>query len=807
MNSIAQDLRFALRQLRHSPGFAITTILTLALGVGSAAAVFSVIDATLLRPLPYAHQERLVFPDTRSIAGFNQPWSLPGFLDARSELHSLQDLAGYTSYTRINLESPSGPVSLAAVKSTDNFFHVFGVRPLLGRTYLPGEDQPGRDDVAVLSYEVWQRDFGGQSSAVGKVVRLDGTPYTVIGVMPSGFRYPLESLNAIYIPLHPDPTYVHSRGDHWMMSVGLLKSGVTLPQAQADFNGVFANLARAYPESDTGRTVRLLPLRAAETGEVDAPLKTLGLAVLALLAIACVNVAGLLLARGVKREREMALRAAVGANRSRLIQQTLTESLVFSLAGLGLGVVFAWVLLRVMRTFLVSALARGVDVHLNLAALGVALLLSGATSILASLAPALRLSAIDPNRALRASASAGTGRGQQRLRSLFVVTQVALSLVLLVLSGLLLRNLSSLLTIRLGYPADKILTTQIALSPGRYANTHPVATLYEPLLDRVEHLPGVQAAGLINMLPIQSFGSNRDVHINGQPPYPAHLDVTAEQRFVTPGYFKVMGIQLLRGRMLSPGLDPWQNPGTIVVNQAFRRKFFSNGGDPVGAHLDDNDKTTIVGLVSDVRQDLREPPRAETDLLIDEVPPKDRLEMLSTMTLVVRAAGDPQQLVAPIRAALHDLDPTIPFQTPETMAQVVSDSLVFERLENWLFGIFAGFALLLAVIGLYGLMQHEVELRTRDIGIRMALGSTRVGVMVQILRRVAVLMAAGIGLGWSLTLVLQKVMASVIQLQAGHDAVLLLALTLSLGLVGVAATLLPARRAASIDPVKALRTE
>lgn len=812
MNSILQDLRLTLRQFRNAPGFALTTILTLALGIGSAAAVFSVIDATLLRPLPYANQSRIVSPDTRSLVGWHQPWSLPSYLDARPQLSTFKALAGYNAFTRINLEGPNGPVSLPAVKSTDNFFTVFGVKPILGRTYLPGEDQPGKDMVTVLSYEVWQRDFNGLPDVVGKVVRLDGAPYTIIGVMPSGFRFPLQTMNAIYTPLHPDDANLHCRGCHWLESVGLLKPSVTLRQAQANFSEVFANLARAYPESDTGRTVRVLPLQSTITSHVGAPLETLCFAVFALLAIACVNVAGLLLARGVKREREMALRAAVGASRGRLIRQMVTESLVLSIASLGVGMLLAWLLLAAMRTFLVSALARGVDVKLNVTVLATAVVLSGITSILASLAPALRLSRTDPNRALRSGVAIGASRSQRRLRSSFVVTQVALSLVLLVVSGLLLRNLDALLTTELGYPSDRILTTQITLSPANYGNKDPLATLYQPLLERVAHLPGVQSAGFINILPIQNFGINQNVHISGQPPYPDKLDVTAENRFVTPGYFDVMGIHLLRGRMLSPALDPWQNPaGTVVVNQAFERKFFSNGGDPLGSHLDDSDKqalkTGIVGMVSDIRQDLREPPLAEMDWLLSEYPPKDRLSIMANMTLVVRSDGDPQQLVAPIRSAIHDIDPTIPFQTPETMAQVISDSLVFERMENWLFGTFAGFALLLAVVGIYGLIQHEVELRTRDIGIRMALGSTRGAVARQILSRVTLLMGGGIVLGWSLTLVAQKVLASVVELRAAHDAVLLLAITITLGLVGIAASLLPARRAASINPMQALRTE
>ncbi|SEG30968.1 duplicated orphan permease [Bryocella elongata] len=812
MHTILQDLRFTLRQLRSAPSFAITTILTLALGIGCATAVFSVIDATLLRPLPFAHQGEIVVPETLAIAGFHQPWSLPSYLDARQQLDTFSALAGYSTFARVNLEGPSGPVSLPAVKSTDNFFTVFGVKPLLGRTYLPGEDQPGRDDVAVLSYEVWQREFSSQTDVVGKVVRLDGKPFTILGVMPAGFRFPLQTIHAIYIPLHADPFYISCRACHWMETVGLLKPGVTLERSQANFNETFTNLARSYPASDTGRTVHVLPLQVSINKQAGAPLKTLGFAALALLSIACVNVAGLLLARGVKREREMALRAAVGAGRARIIRQMITESLALSAAGLGLGMAIAWLLLAAMRTFLISALARGIDVHLNLPALGVALLLSGLTSLAASMAPALRLSGTDPVLALRSGVSTGPSRSQHRLRSSFIVMQVALSMVLLSVAGLLLRNLASMLTTELGYPAEKILTTQVTLSPASYAGKDPIATLYQPLLDRVSHMPGVQAAGFINVLPIQNFGSNRDTHITGQPPYPPRLDVTAETRYVTPGYFDAMGIHLVRGRMLTEGLDPWQNPaGTVVVNEAFQRKFFSSGGDPVGAHIDDNDKaelkTTIVGKVTDIRQDFRQPPMAEMDYLATEFPPKDRIQMLPSMTLVVRSSGDPGQLIAPIRDALHQIDPTIPFQTPETMAQVVRDSLVFDRMENWLFGIFAGFALLLSLVGLYGLIQHEVTLRRRDIGLRIALGSTRLRVVVEVIQRVTLLMAGGIAMGWGLTLALQRILGSVVEMHAAHDAALLSGLTLALALAGIAASLLPATQAATIDPMHALRSE
>ncbi len=808
MNSILQDLRFALRQLRRSPGFAAIAIVTLGLGVGSATAVFSVIDTVLLSPLPFAHQDRLIFPDTHAQAGYTQPWSYLSYIDARAQLKTFDALAGYSDFSKINLESPSGPVSLPSVRGTDNFFTVFGVKPLLGRTYVPGEDQPGRDTVAVLSYEVWQTNFGGRVDVVGKTVRLDGTPHTVIGVMPAGFRFPLSARNAIYKPLIPDPKLKTSRGSHWMRTVGLLKAGVTRQEAQADLTRVLTDLGRAYPDTDTGRTARLVPLHESVTGQAAGPLRTLLLAVFALLVIACVNVAGLLLARGVKREREMALRAAVGASRDRLIRQVVTEGLVLSAAGLAVGILLSWALLAAMRAFLIGAVARGADVQLNGAVLLFAVVLAAATSVAASLAPALRLSGADPNRALRSGGSAGVSRGQHRLRSGFVITQVALSLVLLVVSGLLLRNLRALLNTPLGFEPSRILTTAIQLSPGEYEHRDPLATFYRPLLDRVTHLPGVRAAGLINILPIQNSGSNSEIHIAGQPPYPFQQEVLAEVRFATPGYFDAMGIKLLRGRMLSPAEDtPNLKVPNVVINQAFQKKFFVHGGDPLGAQTDEGDKNNIVGLVTDVRQNLYSPPLAELDWLIDEMDVKDHLGYLVNTSLVVRSTADPKSLIPALRNAMHEVDPTVPFLAPETMTDIVSESLVFERMENWLFGIFAGFALLLAVIGLYGLTSHEVELRTRDIGVRMALGSTRARVVRDIVTRVAALMLGGIALGWVLTLALQRVLASVVELHAAHDAALLASLTLTLAVVGVATSLLPARRAATIDPIEALRGE
>jgi len=830
LESVWTDVRFALRQLWKSPGYAVVVVLALSMGIGAASAIFSVIDTVLLRPLPFDHQERLVFSFMKGRSGGSTPSSVLSYYDERAQLRTFDAMAGYSTMDRINLESPGGQgdsvvgLSLPAVKTTDNFFDVFGVAPLLGRTFLPGEDQPGKDNVAVLSYEVWKNNFQGRGDAVGKTVRLDGSPYMVVGVMPAGFRFPLFVREAIYTPLHAPDAWRKSRGMHWMQTLGRMKEGVSLEQAQADITQVMANLGQAFPEQEGGHTATLIPLAAQANGfgadqhnKMEGPIRTLTLAVMALLGIACVNVAGLLLARGVKREREMALRAAVGANRRRLIRQMMSESLVLAAAGLTGGMLLAWALLKAMNVFLVEAMARGADVRLNWTVAAAAAAIALLTSVAASLAPAVSLSGTDPNRAMRAGSSgSGTGRGQHRLRSGFVITQVALSLVLLVVSGLLLKHLQSLFKTDLGFDAKHIVTVQIALSRGRYEHRDPLAEFYQPMLERVSHLAGVKAVGLIDLLPVAEWGDGYDIHITGQPPYPKDAPEAAETRYVSQGYFDAMGIRLVRGRLLTPSLDRFPAgadnvSSSMVVNEAFRKKFFSNGGDPVGAHIDDDPKSEfksgIVGVVTDVRQDLQNTAMPEMDWLIDGIPANRRLDSLRTMFLMVRTDGEAKALIPGMREAIHATDPTVPFRVAVTMEEVVRDQLIFQRMEGWLFGVFAAFALLLAVIGLYGLISHEVELQTREIGIRMALGSTRGTVMAQVLRRVALLVVSGTAMGWLLTMAASKVLASVVEIHAAQDIGLLAGVSAGMVVVGILTSLVPAREAASIEPMQALRSE
>ncbi len=814
LESMSYDLRYALRQLRQSPGFAVTAILTLALGIGVSAAMFSVIDAVILHALPYKNVDRIVQVKTRDV-NFHHPQSWPEYQDMRRLNSTFSVLAGIRDDGGVTLSQGNQAIYLHSVRGTDNFFDLYGVKPLLGRTYLPGEDQNGRNDVVVLSYEVWQQSFGGEKNVVGKIVHLDGAPTTVIGVMPAGFRVRFDARNVVYTPLHLSAIELKSRGAHWLPIYGRLKPGVTLAQAHADMNYVLAEMNMQFPAIDKGMTAQIIPivdsLHTNQYNHNDRPVIWLLLAaVFAVLLIACINVAGLLLARGMLREREMALRAALGAGRRRLASQTLTESVLLGLGGGVAGIILENLLLAAMQQFLAKAFQCGGNVHLNLPVLAATLVLAVVSSIAVGLVPAWHAVRMDPNRALKAGGNAGTTRQQHRLRSSFVVVQVALSVMLLLCSGLLLLGLRGMLLTDLGYNPKHLLTLEVDIPAADYTGRDFVQTLVQPLEASVQSIPGVMAVGSNDLMPIQESGWNDDLSVVGKPVDPYDKPRLTEIRFVTPGYFAAMQLPILKGRDLT-AQDVAKTQPVAVVNDAWVKEFLGKNEDPlvqafVGV-FSGEPHTVIVGVAGSGRQDIMQPPMPEADFPMTQMS-QSWYAFVPNFYLFIRTSVPPESIIPQLRSALHNVAPNVAFRTPETMEEVLDDARVTNRMLSWLFGIFAAIAVLLTAIGIYGLLSQEVASRSRDIGIRMALGETRNGVARLVLVRTILLLGMGTAIGLAGVLLARQLLSALLTIQFMQDGwAAVVATALILAAIGLVAAYIPARRAASIDPMQALRSE
>jgi len=804
---ILQDLGYAFRQMRKTPGFAAAVIATLGLTVGLSTTVFSVLDAVFIRPLPYRDADRIFSLRTYSPQGYTQPASYPEFVDWRREMKSFSALAGYNSFRGVNAELPTGAVSLRAVAASANFFDVFGVKPAIGRVFQPGEEDPGRNNVAVLSDEVWRSVFDGKMDAVGSKVKLDGRWYTIVGVMPPGFRFPISRTDAIYFPLNMTDGLRNSRGSHWLPTVARLAPGVSPQAAEQEFNAVLARLGEAFPNSK-GRRAKLIELAAFTTGNSKDALHLLFYAVLTLAALGCVNLAGLLLARGVRLQHEVAIRAALGAARWRLIRQILSESVLYSVLGGAAGIAMAYGLLQATRVLIVAALSRGAEAQINGPVLAASLAVAVLTSLLAGLWPAIRLSGTPAVATLRSGGRGGMDRGQHRVRGAFVSVQVALALVLLITSGLVFQALARLQHAEFGFDPANILTDEVNLAPAAYQNRDAIAEFYRPLLEKARAIPGVTDAGLIQMLPIQNWGNNSDIRIVGQPAPPPNQERLAEYRMVTPGYFRVFGLKLVRGRLLDDQLDTPASAPVVVVNERFVERFLPPGLDPIGQAIADGKvPTTIVGVVSNLRQSVFSPPLAETDYPISQIPAQFTAQALSSVSLVLKTSAPPASITQDLRRTFVEVDKTLPFRTPQSMDDVIATAVTLQRLENWLFGSFAALALLLALIGLYGLVSHEVELSRRDIGIRVAVGATRARIFGLVYRRVGVMLAGGLVAGVAATFAARKLLATVVTIQAERDLASLAGLAAVFLGVAAAAAFLPARRAATVDPMSSLRAE
>jgi predicted permease len=807
---LARDIRFGLRQLHKSPGLTWTVILTLALGIGATAAMFSVIDAVVLRPLPYRDVDRIVSVQSFSPSGYEQTASSQAYLDMRRLNTTFEALAGYEDYWGMTLRVGDRTQYLNVAQGTDNFFDVFGVQPLMGRTFLPGEDKAGKNNVTVLSYEVWRQTFNGDRGIVGQVVHLDGVPYVVVGVMPAGFRFPYRKPNMIYIPMHIRPSWIGDYRAHWLLTIGRLKPGVSLHQANADMAHVMQEIGQLQPDSDKGRTATLVPIAAALRGASElSEIWLLFGAVLAVLLIACSNVAGLLLARGIAREREMALRIAVGAARGRLVRQLLVENSILGLLGAGAGIALAAALLTVMKVFLAHAFMRGANIQLNLEVIAATLSAGLLSSIGAGLIPAWRAAKSDPNRALKSGASAGVSQHQHQLRASFVVTQVGLSLILLIFSGLLLRTLQGMMQADIGFNPNHLLLLSINPPAGEYRGRDYVRELLMPLEARVQSIPGVTAAGFNDQGPLFGYGSGTTMQLVGHPPDPPDRERNSETRMVTPGYFSALGLPILRGRNFGPQ-DTAASQPVALVNEAWVKEFLTEKDDPLAQAFrqPDGHNLAIVGVVANARQNAMEAARPEIDFPASRFTMKQQQDAGSfNINLFVRTTVSPFSLVPALRSALHEIGPTVAFQTPITMDDVLDDALVTNRMESWLFGLFACIAVSLAAVGIYGLLMQETASRARDIGLRMALGSTRSDIARLMFARISTLLGLGLGAGIVVTLFLRRAVASVVVIRMERDGIVIAGLVALLAAIGLLVAIFPIRRATSIDPMRALRTE
>jgi putative ABC transport system permease protein len=793
--------------LMKHPGFTFVAVLALALGIGANSAIFSVVNAVLLRPLPFPAPDELVLvgegaggPETA-----RGTFSFPDFKDLRAQTQTLAAAAGYLRSGTVLTNEGAEPVRLIGTDVSASYFAVLGVRPELGRVFTEEEDQPGAS-VIVISHRLWQTHYGGRGDILGQQFKSGTRTLTIVGVMPPGFEYPFRAEPQDYWePLAGVPTPSREQRDAHMLNViGRIKSGVTVEQARAELTSIARRLEQQYPASNTGVTIAAAPLHADLTRDARRPLLILLGAVAFVLLIACANVANLLLARAVARHREIAIRTALGASRWRVVRQLLVESVLLALAGGALGLLLAMWGVDLLVAASPADIPRVGQVNLDGRVLAFTLLVAALTGVLFGLVPALQVSKPDLNDALKEGSRGATeSLRRNRVRSLLVVAEVALSLVLLVGAGLLLKSFVRLLRTDAGFDASRVLTLDLPLSRQRYDTPEKQADFFRRLAERTRALPGVESVGVVNDLPLSNNEDTETFQIAGRPPAPAGAVPEGSYTVVSPGYFTALKIKLLAGRLLTEQ-DGAHAPPVIVISEALARSYFA-GENPVGQRIAiDTDKVPreIVGVVGDVRRAALDVEAAPEYYLPYEQAPERR------MNLVVRtAAADPASMSATVRGAVRELDREQLIWQVRTLAELRAASVAARRFNMMLLSVFACVALALAALGIYGVMSYSVTRRRHEIGVRLALGAQGADVIRLVVGQGMTLVAAGLGVGLLGALAVTRTMASLLYDVSATDPVTFAAVAALLACVAFVATYLPARRATKVDPLVALRYE
>jgi len=812
VSTLLHDLRFGVRLLVKQPGFALITTLTLALGIGANTAIFGIVNAVLLKPLPYQEPDRVVMLWSHWI-NWKRTWvSEPELADYQHQARSLEHVAGFTTAS-FNLTGGGEPERIRAMQVQADMFAALGARPLLGRVFTADEDRPGHDHVALISEGLWRVRFGSSPSIVGGAIELDGTPYTVLGVLPASLRLPTEyatrSTAQVWVPLALGPPDPNDRGNHGLNALGRLKPGATLSQGQAEIDTMTRGFQQTFANTyDPEFGLTLVPATAEVYGEIEPALLALVGAVGAVLLIACANVANLLLARSDARQKEIAIRAALGAGRSRLVSQLMAESVVLSLLGGSAGIALAWLLTHSLIAADPLRIPRVADVTIDARVLAFTTLLSLATGVLFGLTPALHAAGSSLQPVLKEGGrDARVTSGW--LRRVLVVAQIAASVALVAAAMLLARSFARLQQVNAGFSAAHVLTLRTSLPPTRYRDGAATSSAFRDIALRLREIPSVQAAGGVSGLPLASTRGDWGIVIEGRP-VDSQRSLAADWQVVTPGYFAAMGIPIKSGRAFTDA-DTADAPGVILINETMARTFWP-GEDPIGRRMrmGGGGPLTVIGIVGDVRHlGLDHEARTEMYRPVAQFRfgSRPNAEGISSLTWAVRVDGDPTAATAFAREAIRRVDPGLGLSDVATMERVVSDSTSDRRLGLALFALLGGLALTLAAIGVYGVVAYSVAQRTHEIGVRMAIGARPFDVRRMVLSEGFRLAAIGVLVGSGLAVVGARAIRGLLFQVSATDPLTFASVAIALLAVAAAASYVPARRATRVDPIVALRGE